>query len=102
MRGTNQRQRTGIKFWQGILDQHVHTAIFKMITNKDLVQSTRNFAQRYVAAWMGAELGREWIYVYVMAESLHCLPEAIITLLIGYAPQQNKIKFKFKKTLVDT
>ena len=37
MRGTNQRQRMGIKFGYGILDRHVHTAIFKVITNKDLV-----------------------------------------------------------------
>ena len=87
MRGTNQRQRMGIKFGYGILDRHVHTAKFKVITNKDLVQSTRNSAQCYVAAWMGAELGREWIQVYVMAESLCCLPEAIITLLIGYTPK---------------
>ena len=37
MRGTNQRQRMGIKFGYGILDRHVHTAKFKVITNKDLV-----------------------------------------------------------------
>ena len=27
--------------------------------------STGNSAQRYVAAWMGAEFGGEWIHVYV-------------------------------------
>ena len=34
----------------------------------------------YTEAWMGGELGAEWIHV---AESLHCSPETI-TLLIRY------------------
>ena len=29
----------------------------KWITSKDLLYSTRNSAQRYVAAWMGKEFG---------------------------------------------
>ena len=33
----------------------------KWITNKDLLQSTGNSAQRYVAAWMGGEFGGECI-----------------------------------------
>ena len=37
----------------------------KGITNKDLLQSTGNSAQCYVAAWMGRELGGEWIRVCV-------------------------------------
>ena len=37
----------------------------KWITNKDLLYSTRNSTQCYVAAWIGGELGGEWIYVYV-------------------------------------
>ena len=37
----------------------------KRITNKDLLYSTRNSAQCYVAAWMGGESGGEWIHVYV-------------------------------------
>ena len=44
---------------------------------------------------MGGEFGGEldtWIH---MAESLHCSSEIITTLLISYAPVQNK---KFKKT----
>ena len=32
---------------------------FKWITNKDLLNSTGNSAQCYVAAWMGGEIGRE-------------------------------------------
>ena len=38
---------------------------FKWITNKDLLDSTGNSAQCYVAAWMGEEFGGEWIQVRV-------------------------------------
>ena len=38
---------------------------FKWITNKGLLSSTGNSAQRYVAAWMGGEFGEEGILVYV-------------------------------------
>ena len=38
---------------------------FKWITNKDLLYSTGNYDQRHVAAWMGGEIGGEWIHVYV-------------------------------------
>ena len=37
----------------------------KWITNKDLLYSTGNSAQCYVATWMGGEFGRELIHVYV-------------------------------------
>ena len=37
----------------------------KWITNKDIMYSMGNSAQRYVAAWMGGEFGAEWIRVYV-------------------------------------
>ena len=37
----------------------------KWITNKDLLYSTGNSSQCYVAAWMGGEFGGEWIHVYV-------------------------------------
>ena len=37
----------------------------KWITTNDLLYSTRNSAQCYMAAWMGRELEREWIHVYV-------------------------------------
>ena len=37
----------------------------KWITNKDLLHSTGNSAQRYVAAWKGREFGRELIPVYI-------------------------------------
>ena len=37
----------------------------KRITNKDLLHSTGNSAQCYVAAWVGEEFGGEWIHVCV-------------------------------------
>ena len=43
-----------------------HTLLYlKWITNKDLLYSTGNSAQCYLAAWMGGELGGGWIHVYV-------------------------------------
>ena len=52
----------------------------KRITNKDLLYSSENSAQCYVAAWIGGEFGGEWIHVYVWLSpsvvhlklSLHC------------------------------
>ena len=65
----------------------MHTLLYlKWITNKDLLYSTENFAQCYVAAWMGRWFGGEWIHVLGMAESLCCLPDTITVLLIGYIP----------------
>ena len=60
----------------------------KWITNKDLLYTTGNSAQCYVAAWMDGKWRGEWIHVYsiYMTESLCCPPEAITTLLIGYTP----------------
>ena len=37
----------------------------KWVTTKDLLYSTGNSAQCYVAAWMGGEFGGEWTHVYV-------------------------------------
>ena len=34
------------------------------ITNKDLLYSTWNSVQCYVAAWMVGEFGGEWMHVY--------------------------------------
>ena len=52
----------------------------KWITNQDLLYSTGNSAQCYVAAWMGEEFGGEWKRVYVwlslfavyLKQSQHC------------------------------
>ena len=37
----------------------------KQITNKNLLHSTWNSAQCYVAAWMGGRFGGEWTRVYI-------------------------------------
>ena len=69
------------------MDMHI-LLYLKWITNKDLLYSTWNSAQSYVAAWMGGEFGGEWTCVCVcMAESLCCSPGTIITLLT--VPQYN-------------
>ena len=55
---------------------------FKWITNNDLLYSTWNSAQCYVADWMGGKFGGEWIHVYVWLHPLtvhlrlsqHCYP----------------------------
>ena len=58
----------------------------KWITNKVLLYSTGNSAQRYVAAWMGG-WGWERMDTYIcVAESLYCPPGTITTLLIDYTP----------------
>ena len=57
----------------------------KWITNKDLLYSTRNTAQCYVAAWMGGESGREWIYVYAWLSTFN-FHLKLSYLLIGYKP----------------
>ena len=62
----------------------------KWTTNKELLWSTGNSAQCYVAAWMGREMGGELGTCICRAESLHCSPETITTLLISYIPMQNK------------
>ena len=55
----------------------------RWITNKDLLYSTWNSAQYYVAAWVGGELaGRMDPSVYT-AETLHCSPETITTLFVN-------------------
>ena len=64
------------------------------ITNKDLLYSTWNSAQCYVAALMGGEGLGENGCMYMYAESLSCSSETTTMLLIGCTPIQNK---KFKK-----
>ena len=60
-------------------------AYWKCITNKDLLYSTGNSAQCYVAAWMGGEFGGEWIHVYVrLSPFAVCLKLSQHYLLISY------------------
>ena len=68
----------------------------KWIANKDLLHSTGNSAQCYVASWMGGESGGRMDTWIGMTEFLCCSPEAITTLLIGYTLIENK---KFEKLL---
>ena len=50
----------------GGLRANVYALLYlKQITNKDLLYSTGNSAQCYVAVWMGGEFGGEWMRVYV-------------------------------------
>ena len=55
---------------QQVWDGHVHTVIFKMDNQQGPLGpwnqgSIQNSAQGYVAAWMGGDLGAEWICVYI-------------------------------------
>ena len=56
--------------WEGgivrELGKVMYTPLYlKQIIHKDLLYSTGNSAQCYVAAQMGSKFGREWIHVYV-------------------------------------
>ena len=74
---------------------------YNRITNKDLLSSTGNSAQCYMAAWMGGEFVGEWIHVYVWLSHFPVHPKTITTLLIGYNPIQNeKFFYKRKKSIV--
>lgn len=57
---------------------------FKCITNKDLLYSTWNSAQCYMAAWMGGAFGRERIHVYEWRTLHSCSTETITTLLVNH------------------
>ena len=49
---------------------NMYTLLYlKWITNKDLLYSTWNFAQCYVAAWLGREVGGEWAHICVWLSS---------------------------------
>ena len=48
----------------GVFEIDLYTLLYlKWITNKDLLKGAGNSARCYVAAWMGGELGGEWIQV---------------------------------------
>ena len=60
----------------------VYTAVLK-ITNKDLLYSTWNSDQYYMAAWMRGVWGRKDTCI-CMAEPLHCSPETITMLFVSW------------------
>ena len=70
----------------------------KWITNKDLLNSTGNSAQCYVAVWMGWEFGGEWIHVYVWLSSFD-VHLKLTTFLISFTTIENE-KLKKIKLLV--
>ena len=43
----------------------MYTLLYLKLTTKDLLYSTGNSVQCYMAAWAGGEFGGEWIRVYV-------------------------------------
>jgi len=43
----------------------------KETANKDLLYSTGNSAQYYVAAWTGREVGGEWIHAWLSPFAVH-------------------------------
>ena len=55
------KQTDCLPFIQRGRSGHVHTAIFKMGNNKDLLDSTGNSAYCYMAAWMEGKFGGECI-----------------------------------------
>ena len=50
---------------------------------------TWNSAHCFVAAWMGGEFRGRMATFVCLAESLHCSPEPVTALGIGYTPRQN-------------
>ena len=61
----------------------------KWITNKDLLYSIGSSIQCSVISCMEGESGGRMDTCICMAESLHCSPETITALLIGYILIQN-------------
>ena len=59
----------GERWREGIVREYemgMYTLLYlKWKTDKDLLYSTWNSAQFYVATWMAGEAGEEWMYVYV-------------------------------------
>ena len=62
----------------------------KWVTNKDILRSTENSAQCFLAAWMGREFGEN---EYLSHSADYSAPETITT-LISFTPIQNKKFFK--------
>ena len=68
---------------------------WQWITSKDLLHSMWNSAHCYMAAWIGDEIGGEWIQVHVCLFAVHL--KTITTLLTGYTTMQNKKLKKIKE-----
>jgi len=89
----------GERIGEGIVREFgmdMYTLLYlKWITHKDILYSTGNSAQCYVAAWMGGESGGERIHVYVwqgpFAVQVLVPPETITMSLIGYSVQFSSV-----------
>ena len=68
---------------------HVHTAIFKMNNQQGPTVEHMELCSMFCGNLDGRGFGGEWTCIRT-AESLHCSPETITTLLISYTPIQNK------------
>ena len=85
----SQMQKTNMVTWgkeRGEINWETGTDIctllyIKQITNKDLLYSTGNSTQYSVMTYMGKNLKKEWIYIYIhITDSLCCTPETNTTL----------------------
>ena len=98
---TNSMAEAGPLFLTKYANRVHHCTYLNIVvqTNKDLLYSTCNSAQCYVAVWRGEELGGEWLYVYVRLSPFTVHLTLSQTLLIGYTPIQNK-KFTYWKEII--
>ena len=71
----------------------------KWIVNKDLLYSTWDSAQCYLAAWMGGQFRREWINVYIWLSPFAVHRKLSQHCLLLDTPIQNK-KFKYIYTYI--
>ena len=81
-------EKMGQRDSQGAWDGHVHTAIFKMGNQQGpKVWNLAHGTQLSVMCQPGWEGVWERMDMCIgLAESLHCSPEAVTTLSIGYTP----------------
>ena len=69
---------------------NIHTLLYlKWITNKEQVQH-RELCSMVHGSLDGRGVWGEWMTCTYKAESLHCAPKTITTLLIDYSPKSNK------------
>ena len=60
--------------------------LFPVVSAASSISLAKIFVYVYFPhGWMGGHFGGEWIRV-CMAGSLHCSPETVTVLLIGYTP----------------
>ena len=75
----------------GVWDGYVHTAIFKMDDQQEPAVQHRELCPMLCGSLDGRGVWGRMDSGTCIAESLHCSPETITILLIGYTPIQNKM-----------